>query len=149
MLHRLLTLLTLREDQLIRWGRVNFWIANFAAVFFALCAGISYYMVNVRLATEVTWQADTLLHDARILSMDLPKEKPLLLSCRMVAKTLNGSMDILRTVPIVLAGMIPTFLILGFLNLRLRKLGLELQHLKKDNHPIQPESSNKNQKTYE
>lgn len=145
----LLTMLKLREDQLIRWGRVNFWIANFAAVFFALCAGISYYIVNVRLATEVTWQSDTLLHDARILSMDLPKEKPLLLSCRMVAKTLNGSMNVLRTVPIVLACMIPTFLILGFLSLRLRKLALELQYLKKDNHPFPFESSNMNQPTHE
>lgn len=145
----LLTILMLRDDQLIRWGRVNFWIALIGALLFAFFAGISYYLVNTGISEIVTRQTDTLFQDASILSMDSKKEKHLLLSCQMVAKTLNIVMGVLRIVPIVLACMLPVFLQLGFISLRLRKLGLELQHLKKDNHPLPFESSNMNQPIHE
>ncbi len=79
--HWLQTLLMLREDQLIRWGRAIFWVCLMAGVFFALASVFTYRLVNVRLAEMVEWQVQTLAKDAEVLSANSASEKRLLASC--------------------------------------------------------------------
>lgn len=139
------TILMLREDQVIRWGRINFWISMFATLLFAMGTWTAYYMVNFRLTKAVTWQADTLLHDAKILSLDSSKEKPLLLSCRMVARTLGSTMEALGSAWVLIAALIPFTLLTGVFSIRLRELALELQRLKKEHKKFAPDVSHEEQ----
>jgi len=135
----------LREDQLIRWGRINFWIAMLATLLFAMGTWTAYYMVNVRLTKAVHWQADTLLNDAKILSVESSKEKPLLLSCRMVAITLVSTMKALGSAWVLIAVLIPFSLIAGVLSLRLRELAIEIQLLRNEKNKFESHVSDKEQ----
>lgn len=139
------TILMLREDQLIRWGRINFWIAMLGTLLFVIGTCTVYYMVNLRLTKAVTWQADTLLHDAQILSVDSSKEKPLLLSCRMVAITLVSTMKALGGTWVLIAVLIPFSLFAGVLSLRLRELAIEIQVLRNEKNKFESHVSYKEQ----
>lgn len=123
------TLLLLREDQLIRWGRASFWICVMGAVFFALASLFTYRLVNVRLAKMVEWQVQTLAKDAEVLSADAASEKRLLASCRMVGVTYHSAMGPLKGVWFLIAAFVPFCLACACCSLKMRSMALELQRL--------------------
>ncbi|MES2595943.1 MAG: hypothetical protein V4662_11435 [Verrucomicrobiota bacterium] len=124
------TLFGLREDQLIRNGRLSFWVSIVGIVLFITAAVAVYWMMNVRLSAGIDQHLSHLRQDVQILSSELAEETQLLTSCRIVANLLERSMVALSTVWIIIVSLVVFCVYAALVSLRMREMAREIQMLK-------------------
>lgn len=124
------TLFGLREDKLIRYGRLNFWIGLAGVALFLGAAVVVFYVVNVRLGTGVGNHVSYLREQAGALSDDATSGKQLSSSLRITADLLESCMSALGVVWIIITSLVIFCAYAAAASLRMRDMALEIQTLK-------------------